>query len=105
MGAFLGLVVGVGLLLIWHGIAAHPSRPRSRVRSDRTREHLIQAGLPGVTPAQVIALQVLAATVVAVLGLALTQSVTCHRRLRSLRSLRAPHDHQPVAAQAAGGPS
>ncbi len=76
MGAFLGLVVGLGLLLIWHGIAAHPPRPRSHARSDRTREHLIQAGLPGVTPAQVIALQLFAAAIVAILGLALTQSVT-----------------------------
>lgn len=76
MGAFLGLVAGVGLLLIWHGITARPSRQRTRVRSERMREHLIQAGLPGVTPAQIVALQVLAAAVVAVLGLALTQSVT-----------------------------
>lgn len=74
MGAFLGLLAGLGLLLIWHGLSAQPSAPRTRVRSSRTREHLIQAGLPSVSPAQLIALQVLAALLVGVLGLALTQS-------------------------------
>ncbi len=74
MGAFLGLLAGLGLLLIWHGLMAQPAAPRTRVRSSRTREHLIQAGLPSVSPAQLIALQVLAALLVGVLGLALTQS-------------------------------
>ena len=74
MGAFLGLLAGLGLLLIWHGLSAQPSAPRTRVRSSRTRERLIQAGLPSVSPAQLIALQVLAALLVGVLGLALTQS-------------------------------
>jgi tight adherence protein B len=76
MGAFLGLLVGVGMLLIWHGLTATPTSRRKRGRSDRTREHLIQAGLPGVTPAQLIALQILAFLVVAVLGIALTQSIS-----------------------------
>ena len=77
MGAFLGLLVGLGLLLTWHGVAARPSRPRSRARSDRTREHLVQAGLPGVTPAQLTALQLLAAVVVVgIVGIVLTQSAT-----------------------------
>jgi len=76
MGAFLGLLVGLGLLLIWHGMTAAPTTKRARVRSDRTREHLIQAGLPGVTPAQLIALQILAGLLVALLGIALTQSIS-----------------------------
>ena len=76
MGAFIGLLAGLGLLLIWHGATARPRRPRTRVRSQRTREHLIQAGLTGVTPAQLEALQVLGALLVAVLGLALTQSIS-----------------------------
>ena len=76
MGAFLGLLAGLGLLLIWHGLMAQPAAPRTRVRSSRTREHLIQAGLPSVSPAQLIALQVLAALLVGVLGLALTQSLS-----------------------------
>ena len=76
MGAFLGLLVGLGALLIWQGLTARPTRRRPRVRSERTREHLIQAGLPGVTPAQLTALQVLSALLVALLGIALTQSVS-----------------------------
>jgi tight adherence protein B len=76
MGAFLGLLVGLGVLLIWHGLTAAPRSRRSHRRSDRTREKLIQAGLPGVTPAQLIALQILAGLLVAVLGIALTQSIS-----------------------------
>jgi len=74
VGAFIGLLAGLGLLLVWSGMTARPSVRRTRARSTRTREHLIQAGLPGVTPAQLIALQILAALLVAVLGVALTQS-------------------------------
>ena len=76
MGAFLGLLLGVGILLLWHGITARPAHKPPRRRSERTREHLIQAGLPGVTPAQLISLQVLAALLVGVIGLALTQSIS-----------------------------
>ncbi len=76
MGAFLGLLAGLGLLLIWHGVSAKPRAPRQRPRAERTREHLIQAGLPGVTPAQLVALQVLAALLVAVIGVVVTQSIS-----------------------------
>ncbi len=76
MGAFLGLIAGLGVLLVWHGLTARTSVSRPRVRSTRAREHLIQAGLPGVTPAQLISLQVLAFLLVGVLGLALTQSLS-----------------------------
>jgi len=76
VGAFLGLLAGLGILLLWHGLTAHPTARRPRVRSERTREHLSQAGLTGVTPAQLIALQVLAFLLVGVLGLVLTQSIS-----------------------------
>lgn len=76
MGAFLGLMAGLGLLLIWHGLSTvETSRPR-RPPFERTREQLIQAGLPSVSPAQLFALQALSAVLVGVLGLALTQSVS-----------------------------
>ncbi|WP_420123733.1 type II secretion system F family protein [Nakamurella sp.] len=77
MGAFLGLMLGLGLLLIWHGLAtaAAPSRAR-RPPFEGTRERLIQAGLPGVSPVQLFALQGLAAVLVGVLGLALTGSIS-----------------------------
>jgi tight adherence protein B len=74
VGAFLGLLVGLGVLLVWYGLTPRQSTRRPRNRSARTREHLIQAGLPGVTPVQLIALQILAGSLVAVVGVALTQS-------------------------------
>ncbi len=74
MGALLGLLAGLGLLLIWHGSTRRPTGPRSHARSDRLREHLIQAGLPGVTPAQLIALQALAGALVLALGFLITNA-------------------------------
>ena len=76
MGAFLGLMLGLGLLLIWHGLSATGSRRPHRPPFERTRERLVQAGLPSVSPAQLFALQGLAAVLVGVLGLALTRSVS-----------------------------
>jgi tight adherence protein B len=76
VGAFLGLLVGLGILLVWYGLTPRLSAKRPRTRSARTREHLIQAGLPGVTPVQLIALQILAGALVAVVGIALTQSIS-----------------------------
>ena len=76
MGAFLGLMLGLGLLLIWHGLSSVPTPRPSRPPFERTRERLLQAGLPSVSPAQLFALQALSAVLVAVLGLALTQSIS-----------------------------
>ncbi len=76
MGAFLGLMVGLGLLLIWHGLSAAESTRTRRPPFERTREHLVEAGLPSVSPAQLFALQALAAILVGVLGLALTRSIS-----------------------------
>ena len=76
MGAFVGLMLGIGLLLVWQGFTARPRRPRSHVRLDRLREELAQAGLPGITPHQLLALQFLAALLVALIGLVLTRSVS-----------------------------
>jgi tight adherence protein B len=69
-------MLGLGLLLIWHGLSATGSRRPHRPPFERTRERLVQAGLPGVSPAQLFALQGLAAVLVGVLGLALTRSVS-----------------------------
>jgi len=76
VGAFLGLLLGLGLLLVWQGATARPRAKRPRVRSERTRERLIQAGLPSVTPAQLVALQILSALLVGVLCVALTESLS-----------------------------
>ncbi len=76
MGAFLGLLLGVGLLLIWHGLSATESTRPRKVPFERTREHLLQAGLPGISPVQLFGLQALSAVLVGLLGLTLTQSVS-----------------------------
>jgi tight adherence protein B len=69
-------MLGLGLLLIWHGLSATEARRPHRPPFERTRERLVQAGLPSVSPAQLFALQGLAAVLVGVLGLALTRSVS-----------------------------
>ena len=76
MGAFVGLLLGIGLLLVWQGGTRRQRSPRPHVRLDRMREELAQAGLPGITPNQLIALQLLSASLVALLGLVLTRSVS-----------------------------
>jgi len=69
-------MLGLGLLLIWHGLSATQARRPHRPPFERTRERLVQAGLPSVSPAQLFALQGLAAVLVGVMGLALTRSVS-----------------------------
>jgi tight adherence protein B len=76
VGAFLGLLLGLGLLLVWHGATARPRAKRPRVRFERTRERLIQAGLPSVTPAQLVEMQILSALLVGVMCVALTESLS-----------------------------
>ena len=75
VGAVLGLLVGLGLLLI----ASAFSRPRiptgpSR-RGSRTRERLAQAGLTGVRPTQLILLQALGGILVLAVVFVLTNSL------------------------------
>ena len=63
MGALLGLLLGLGLLLIWRSGPRAPVRaPAGESWEDRTRDLLAQAGIEGVSPRQL-------ATVSAVLGL------------------------------------
>ena len=76
MGAFIGLLLGIGLLLVWQGATAQEKAPRTHPRVDRLREELAQAGLTGITPNQLLALQALAAGVVLVIGFVLTQSIS-----------------------------
>ena len=76
LGAFIGLVAGVGLLLIWQGCAAPIRQPRTRYRNERLREELAQAGLSGVTPNQLLVLQILTGVLVATIGFVLTESVS-----------------------------
>ena len=53
MGALLGLLFGLGCLLVWRSGSRAPVR-RSRQRQDRLRELLVQAGIEGVTPRQLL---------------------------------------------------
>ncbi|GGM07769.1 type II secretion system F family protein [Nakamurella endophytica] len=76
MGAFVGALAGVGLLLLWHGCTRRPRAPRPRARTERMREELAQAGLSGVSPRQLVVLQVLAGVLVAVAALVVTVSVS-----------------------------
>ena len=55
MGALLGLLLGLGLLLIWHSGSRRPVRRRSRPGlTQRTNEMLVQAGIHGVSPRQLV---------------------------------------------------
>jgi tight adherence protein B len=78
VGALLGLVAGLGLLLIWR---SGPRTPQHRSRrgpgwADRRRDTLRQAGIDGVGPLQFVGAQLLCATLAFVLVLAITRTVT-----------------------------
>ena len=75
-GALLGLVLGVGLLLIWR---SGPRAPRSRAGSGRPGRRarlLAAAGLTGINPAQLLALQMGLGALVLVVVLLTTGTVT-----------------------------
>ena len=75
MGAFLGLLLGLGAVLIWRS-GHQPTTLTTPTRHrwpERTREALIQAGLDDVTPAQVVAVSAVLAIVVLVLVLGASQ--------------------------------
>lgn len=69
MGVIIGLVLGVGLLLVWLSFFPVETTPR-RPRADRTRDLLTQAGWTGAPPAALYAVSLaigLVATVVVAL--------------------------------------
>ena len=75
-GALLGLALGVGLLLVWRSGPRAPQRP-SGVRRPGSRQQLLSAaGLTGINPAQLWALQAVLGLVVTVLVLVTTSTVT-----------------------------
>jgi len=78
MGAFLGLVLGLGLLLIWRsGPRARPITVRPGLRLlERRTERLRQAGVHGVSGAQLVGLQFAAALVTALAVLLVSGSVS-----------------------------
>lgn len=76
MGALLGFTTGLGLLLIWSGWMMPVRSRRADPRHTLLHERLAQAGLPGVTPARVIAVQVLIALVVWAIAFLSTRSLS-----------------------------
>ncbi|MDN5855201.1 MAG: type II secretion system F family protein, partial [Actinomycetia bacterium] len=56
MGVFIGLLMGVGLLLVWMALTDPERRARERTRTTSVAALLRRAGVEGVTPAGVIAL-------------------------------------------------
>lgn len=76
MGALLGLIAGLGLLLIWRSGPRAPQRAATGPGwSARRRDLLRQAGVDGVGPTQLLAAQVLCAAVAFVLVVAITRTV------------------------------
>ena len=75
-GALLGLLLGVGLLLIWRSGPRAP-RPRSGLRTPGRRAQLLAAaGLTGINAAQLLALQIGAGLIALLLVLLTTDTVT-----------------------------
>jgi tight adherence protein B len=68
-GGLLGLLLGVGLLLVWRSGSRAPVRRSGAARPGRRQQLLAAAGLTGINSAQLLALQVL-------LGLLTTGTVT-----------------------------
>jgi tight adherence protein B len=74
-GGLLGLLLGVGLLLIWRSGPRAPVRRTAR-RPGRRQRLLAEAGLTGINGAQLLALQVALGLVATVLVLLTTRTVT-----------------------------
>lgn len=75
MGAFLGLVLGLGLLLIWRSGPRSPRRGRRSIRDTRS-ELLQQAGIEGVRTAHLAGAQAVCAVGAAGAVLVITSTVS-----------------------------
>ena len=74
MGALVGLLFGLGCLLVWRSGSRAPVRaPRGESWEDRTRDLLIQAGIEGVSPRQLLGVSIGLGFVVFVLVLGTSQ--------------------------------
>jgi tight adherence protein B len=76
VGAFTGLLLGLGLLLIWRSGSRAPARREAPARRQRRRELLHQAGVDGVGPAQLAGAQLVCAFVAFVLVVLVTRTIT-----------------------------
>jgi tight adherence protein B len=75
-GALLGLLLGVGLLLLWRSGSRAPQRRADRRGPGRREQLLAAAGLTGINAAQLLALQIGLGLVVLVIVLGTTGTVT-----------------------------
>jgi tight adherence protein B len=75
-GALLGLLLGMGLLLIWRSGSRAPQPRTGSGRVGRRAQLLAAAGLTGINPAQLLALQVGLGALVLVVVLLTTGTVT-----------------------------
>ena len=75
-GALLGLLLGVGLLLVWRSGPRSPQRRERPRKLSRRQQQLAAAGLPGLNVAQLTALQVGLGLLVTVVVLLTTGTVT-----------------------------
>ena len=75
-GALLGLLLGMGLLLIWRSGVRAPERRRGPRRSGRRQALLAAAGLPAINPVQLLGLQIGLGVIVLVVVLLTTRTVT-----------------------------
>ncbi|MGY1651714.1 type II secretion system F family protein [Geodermatophilus sp. SYSU D01119] len=75
-GALLGLLFGVGLLLAWRSGPRAPQRPATPRPPGRRAQLLAEAGLTGINPAQLVALQVLLGVLATVVVLLTTGTVS-----------------------------
>jgi tight adherence protein B len=74
VGALVGLLFGLGCLLVWRSGSRAPVRgPRGESWEDRTRDLLIQAGIEGVSPRQLLGVSIGLGFVVFVLVLGTSQ--------------------------------
>ncbi|MGY1730134.1 type II secretion system F family protein [Geodermatophilus sp. SYSU D01045] len=75
-GALLGLLLGVGLLLVWRSGPRAPQRSAGPRRPGRRARLLAEAGLTGINPAQLVALQIGLGLLALVVVLLTTGTVT-----------------------------
>ena len=75
-GALLGLLLGIGLLLIWRSGPRAPRRGTGPRRVSRRQQQLSAAGLTGINAAQLLALQIGLGLVATVIVLLTTSTVT-----------------------------
>lgn len=76
MGAFIGLLAGIGLLLLWAGATRQPRPPKVHKFAEATREQLAEAGLSSISPTQLIIIQLLAALFIATVTVVVTRSIS-----------------------------